>query len=110
MQCAAAESVETGKLGEQAWITVEDAYAGDRDRKRIERIARQEPLTREEKAARCERRNEEPRGIDRRATRGPRFEAPALADAIREEMSGAMELRVPLNLDVASGANWLEAK
>ncbi len=41
---------------------------------------------------------------------GPRAEAPALADAIREEMSGAMELRVPLKVDVASGANWLEAK
>ncbi len=41
---------------------------------------------------------------------GPCAAAPALADAIREEMSGAMELRVPLKVDVASGANWLEAK
>jgi DNA polymerase-1 len=41
---------------------------------------------------------------------GPRAEASALADCVREEMSGAMALRVPLKVDVAWGENWLEAK
>jgi DNA polymerase-1 len=41
---------------------------------------------------------------------GPRESAEALGAAIREEMTGAMTLRVPLKVDVASGRNWLEAK
>jgi DNA polymerase-1 len=41
---------------------------------------------------------------------GPLSEAPHLADILRETMSGAMKLRVPLKVDVAVGENWLEAK
>jgi DNA polymerase-1 len=40
----------------------------------------------------------------------PRTDAAAMADIIREVMTSAMELRVPLKVDVASGENWLEAK
>ncbi len=40
----------------------------------------------------------------------PADDVPRLTDAIREEMSGAMELRVPLKVDVAAGPNWLDAK
>jgi DNA polymerase-1 len=40
----------------------------------------------------------------------PRTDAAAMADIIRAVMTGAMELRVPLKVDVASGENWLEAK
>ncbi|MFH1748103.1 MAG: DNA polymerase I [Planctomycetota bacterium] len=40
----------------------------------------------------------------------PAREAPRLAAVLREVMSGAMSLRVPLKVDVATGRNWLEAK
>ncbi len=40
----------------------------------------------------------------------PRDAAPAMADIVRSVMSGALELAVPLKVDVAWGANWLEAK
>ena len=40
----------------------------------------------------------------------PRDAAPGLAAMIRDEMTGAMKLRVPLKVDVACGENWLEAK
>ncbi len=43
------------------------------------------------------------------------FEAPpeeviALAALVRAEMTGAMELKVPLKVDVASGPNWLDGE
>lgn len=41
---------------------------------------------------------------------GPAAEADALAEVLRETMSGAMTLKVPLKIDVAVGENWLEAK
>jgi DNA polymerase-1 len=41
---------------------------------------------------------------------GPAAEADKLAGVLSDEMGGAMELRVPLKVDVASGANWLDAK
>lgn len=41
---------------------------------------------------------------------GPREQVEMLADVIREAMGGAMELRVPLKVDVGWGDNWLEAK
>lgn len=40
----------------------------------------------------------------------PRADAPKLAGVIRDEMTNAMSLRVPLKVDVACGENWLEAK
>lgn len=40
----------------------------------------------------------------------PRAEAQRCADAVREVMSTAMKLRVPLRVDVSIGENWLEAK
>ena len=40
----------------------------------------------------------------------PRAAAQAMAEIVREVMSGAMTLRVPLKVDVACGENWLEAK
>jgi DNA polymerase-1 len=40
----------------------------------------------------------------------PRDAAPAMAEVIREVMTGAMKLRVPLKVDVAWGENWLDAK
>ena len=40
----------------------------------------------------------------------PRAAALDLAGVIREVMTGAMSLRVPLKVDVACGENWLEAK
>ena len=40
----------------------------------------------------------------------PRADAPALADVLRDVMSGALPLRVPLKVDVACGDNWLDAK
>ena len=41
----------------------------------------------------------------------PRAAAPAMAEIVRSVMTTAMpELRVPLKVDVACGANWLEAK
>jgi DNA polymerase-1 len=41
---------------------------------------------------------------------GPTGRADELAEVVREVMAGAMALSVPLKVDVASGANWLEAK
>ncbi len=41
---------------------------------------------------------------------GPRARVEELADVVREVMSGAMQLRVPLKVDVATGENWLAAK
>jgi DNA polymerase-1 len=43
------------------------------------------------------------------------FEAPpgevkALAALVREEMTGAMTLNVPLKVDVAAGPNWLDVE
>ena len=40
----------------------------------------------------------------------PRKQAPHLSEAIGDVMSHAMELRVPLKVDVHAGENWLEAK
>ncbi len=40
----------------------------------------------------------------------PRDAAPAMAEVVRSVMSGALELAVPLRVDVAWGSNWLEAK
>ncbi|MBU0637465.1 MAG: DNA polymerase I [Planctomycetes bacterium] len=40
----------------------------------------------------------------------PRDAVPHLSRVIAEVMSGAMELRVPLKVDVESGENWLDAK
>jgi DNA polymerase-1 len=40
----------------------------------------------------------------------PRRRAPEMAGIVREVMSGALPLRVPLKVDVSSGENWLEAK
>jgi len=40
----------------------------------------------------------------------PRAEVPKVAAVIADVMSHAMELRVPLKVDVATGENWLEAK
>ena len=40
----------------------------------------------------------------------PASEADALSAVIVEEMTGAMELSVPLMVDAATGRNWLEAK
>jgi DNA polymerase-1 len=40
----------------------------------------------------------------------PRAAAPAMAGVIADIMSGAMELRTPLKVDVSLGENWLEAK
>ena len=40
----------------------------------------------------------------------PPTEVPALAELVREEMIGAMTLRVPLKVDVASGPNWLDGE
>jgi DNA polymerase-1 len=41
---------------------------------------------------------------------GPRDEAERLGQILADVMSHAMELRVPLKVDVATGENWLEAK
>lgn len=41
---------------------------------------------------------------------GPAARADELAVVVRETMSGAAQLRVPLKVDVACGVNWLEAK
>lgn len=40
----------------------------------------------------------------------PRAAAPAMTAVMRAVMGGAMKLRVPLKVDVATGENWLEAK
>ncbi len=40
----------------------------------------------------------------------PPAEVTALAKLVREEMTGAMTLKVPLKVDVASGPNWLDGE
>ncbi len=40
----------------------------------------------------------------------PPGEVPVLAELVRQEMIGAMVLRVPLKVDVASGPNWLDGE
>ena len=40
----------------------------------------------------------------------PRDAAQSMAAIIRDVMTNAMPLRVPLKVDVATGENWLEAK
>jgi DNA polymerase-1 len=41
---------------------------------------------------------------------GPRARAAELADIIRDVMSHALTLRVPVKVDVGWGENWLDAK
>jgi DNA polymerase-1 len=41
---------------------------------------------------------------------GPRADAAALAELVRNVMTQALTLRVPLKVDVSCGENWLEAK
>ena len=40
----------------------------------------------------------------------PPEEVPTVAKLVREEMSGAMKLEVPLEVDVAAGPNWLDVE
>ena len=40
----------------------------------------------------------------------PPAEAPALAELVRGEMTGAMALKVPLKVDVSCGPNWLDGE
>ena len=40
----------------------------------------------------------------------PREKAESMAGILRDVMTGAMDLRIPLKVDVACGENWLEAK
>jgi DNA polymerase-1 len=40
----------------------------------------------------------------------PPKEVPALANLVREEMTEAMKLDVPLEVEVAAGRNWLEVE
>ena len=40
----------------------------------------------------------------------PPKEVQAVADLVREEMTGAMTLTVPLKVDVAAGPNWLDVE
>lgn len=40
----------------------------------------------------------------------PPAELKAVAKAVRDEMVGAMELRVPLKVDVSAGPNWLDGE
>jgi len=39
----------------------------------------------------------------------PPDECDALKDLVRAEMSGALELRVPVRVDIGVGENWLVA-
>ena len=39
----------------------------------------------------------------------PKSEAEAVSDLVREHMEGAVELAVPLEVEVQTGSNWLEA-
>ena len=41
---------------------------------------------------------------------GPSEEVPAASEIIEREMAAAFEMDPPLEVDVGSGANWLEAK
>ena len=40
----------------------------------------------------------------------PPAEVTALATLVREEMTGAMALKVPLKVDVSCGPNWLDGE
>jgi DNA polymerase-1 len=40
----------------------------------------------------------------------PEKELDEVTDMVREEMVGAIELDVPLVVDIGSGPNWMEAK
>jgi DNA polymerase-1 len=40
----------------------------------------------------------------------PVEEIPRLAELVRREMTGALELKVPLKVDLASGLNWLDVE
>ena len=40
----------------------------------------------------------------------PVEEIPRLAEAVRREMTGALDLRVPLKVDLATGSNWLDVE
>ena len=39
----------------------------------------------------------------------PKGEAEAISELVREHMEGAVELADPLEVEVKTGANWLEA-
>lgn len=39
----------------------------------------------------------------------PESESEALSDLVRKEMSGALKLKVPLDVEIGTGKNWLEA-
>ena len=41
---------------------------------------------------------------------GPEDEVERASEIVRAEMAGAFEMDPPLEVDVASGENWLEAK
>ena len=41
---------------------------------------------------------------------GPAAETPALAALVRDEMTGALALSVPLKVDLAAGPNWLDVE
>ena len=40
----------------------------------------------------------------------PETELPHMAGIVVQEMTGAMQLNVPLKVDVAAGPNWLEVE
>jgi DNA polymerase-1 len=40
----------------------------------------------------------------------PDAEVPALAELVRQAMTTALELRVPLKVDLAAGPNWLDVQ
>lgn len=40
----------------------------------------------------------------------PTGEAKAMADVVKQEMEGAMEMRVPLKVESGIGVDWLNAK
>ncbi len=41
---------------------------------------------------------------------GPEDEVAAASEVVAAEMAGAYDMDPPLEVDVASGSNWLEAK
>ena len=40
----------------------------------------------------------------------PESELPALRDLVRKEMTSALDLKVPLKVDIAAGPNWLDVE
>ena len=40
----------------------------------------------------------------------PDEEIPRLAEMVRREMTGALDLKVPLKVDLATGSNWLDVE